>query len=144
MEPMLPEDQPELENLATDLVARANALAGRLNPPLRAGIGDLVRSMNCYYSNLMEGHRTLPVDIDRALKDDYAKDKEKRNLQREARAHIEVQRIIDRGEAPTPIVSVEFILWVHREFCSRLPNDLLWVEKPADPRTPARGARRAA
>src|SRR5262245_7362733 len=72
----------------------------------------------------------LPVDIDRALKDDYAKDKEKRNPQREARAHIEVQRIIDRGEAPTPIVSVEFILWVHREFCSRLPDDLLWVENP--------------
>lgn len=130
MGPMLPEDQPGLENLATDLVARASALAGRLNPALRAGIGDLVRSMNCYYSNLIEGHRTLPVDIDRALKDDYAKDKEKGNLQREARAHIEVQRIIDRGEAPTPIVSVEFILWVHREFCSRLPDDLLWVENP--------------
>jgi Fic family protein len=130
MEPMLPEDRPELENLATDLVARANALAGRLNPALRAGAGDLVRSMNCYYSNLIEGHRTLPVDIDRALKDDYAKDKEKRNLQREARAHIEVQRIIDRGEAPAPVVSVEFILWVHREFCSRLPEDLLWVENP--------------
>lgn len=32
MEPMLPEDRPDLENLATDLVAKANALAGRLNP----------------------------------------------------------------------------------------------------------------
>jgi Fic family protein len=41
-----------------------------------------------------------------------------------------VQRIIDRGEAPAPVVSVEFILWVHREFCSRLPEDLLWVENP--------------
>src|SRR5882724_5190432 len=99
MEPMLPEDRPELENLATDLVAKSNALAARLNPALRAGVGDLVRSMNCYYSNLIEGHRTLPVDIDRALNDDYAKDAERRNLQREARAHIEVQRVIDRGEA---------------------------------------------
>src|SRR6266545_1010522 len=130
MEPMLSEDRQELENLATDLVAKANALAARLNPALRAGVGDLVRSMNCYYSNLIEGHRTLPVDIDRALKDDYAKDAEKRNLQREARAHIEVQRVIDRGEAPVPVVSIEFILWVHREFCSRLPDDLLWVESP--------------
>src|SRR5882757_5192301 len=130
MEPMLSEDRQELENLATDLVAKAYALAARLNPALRAGVGDLVRSMNCYYSNLIEGHRTLPVDIDRALKDDYAKDTEKRNLQREARAHIEVQRVIDRGEAPVPVVSIEFILWVHREFCSRLPDDLLWVESP--------------
>jgi hypothetical protein len=32
MEPLLPEDQKELEDLATDLVAKANGLAGRLNP----------------------------------------------------------------------------------------------------------------
>jgi Fic family protein len=28
------------------------------------------------------------------------------------------------------VVSTEFILWVHREFCRRLPDDLLWVENP--------------
>ncbi len=130
MEPMLPEESKGLENLATDLVARASTLAGRVNPVLAASIGDLVRSMNCYYSNLIEGHQTLPVDIDRALNDDYAKEPERRNLQKEARAHIEVQRLIDRGEAPTPVISTEFILWVHREFCERLPDDMLWVTNP--------------
>jgi hypothetical protein len=54
--------------------------------------------LNCYYSNLIEGHNTLPIDIDRALKDDYAGDPKRRNLQLEARAHIEVQRMIDREE----------------------------------------------
>ena len=49
---------------------------------------------------------------------------------KEARAHIEVQRLIDRGEAPSPVVSKEFITWVHREFYQRLPDDLLWVENP--------------
>jgi Fic family protein len=130
MEPMLPEESKGLENLATDLVAKASTLAGRVNPVLAASIGDLVRSMNCYYSNLIEGHHTLPVDIDRALRDDYAAEPERRNLQKEARAHIEVQRLIDRGEAPAPVVSMEFILWVHREFCERLPDDLLWVVNP--------------
>jgi Fic family protein len=130
MEPMLPEEAQDLENLATDLVAKASALAGRINPILAAGIGDPVRSMNCYYSNLIEGHRTFPVDIDRALHDDYAQEPERRVLQLEARAHIEVQRLIDRGEAPSPVVSSEFIVWVHREFCQRLPDDLLWVERP--------------
>src|SRR5712675_1150791 len=124
MEPMLSEDRQELENLATDLVAKANALAARLNPALRAGIGDMVRSMNCYYSNLIEGHNTLPVDIDRALAGDFAADKKKRDLQLEARAHIEVQRMIDRGQGSVPTVSIEFLLWIHREFCSRLPEDL--------------------
>jgi Fic family protein len=130
MEPMLPEESSALENLATDLVAKASTLAGKVNPVLAASIGDLVRSMNCYYSNLIEGHHTYPVDIDRALANDYAQEPERRNLQKEARAHIEVQRLIDRGEAPSPVVSTEFILWVHREFCQRLPDDLLWVTNP--------------
>jgi Fic family protein len=130
MEPMLPEESQALENFGTDLVAKASTLAGRVNPILAGGVGDLVRSMNCYYSNLIEGHHTFLVDIDRALHNDYAKEPERRNLQLEARAHIEVQRLIDRGQAPTPVVSTEFILWVHREFCQRLPDDLLWIENP--------------
>lgn len=130
MEPLIPEESKVLDNFGTDLVAQASTLAGRVNPILSAGMGDLVRSMNCYYSNLIEGHQTLPVDIDRALHGDYAKEPERRNLQLEARAHIEVQRLIDRGAAPSPVVATDFILWVHREFCQRLPEDLLWVENP--------------
>src|ERR1700726_3405128 len=110
MEPLLPEEAQGLENYATDLVAKTSALAGRINPILAAGIGNLVRSMNCYYSNLIEGHHTFPVDIDRALNNDYAQEPERQNLQKEARAHIEVQRLIDRGEAPSPVVSKEFII----------------------------------
>src|SRR5260370_29558277 len=89
LEPLLPEEAQGLENLGTDLVAKASALAARINPVLAAGIGNLVRSMNCYYSNLIEGHHTFPVDIDRALHNDYAEEPERRNLQLEARAHIE-------------------------------------------------------
>jgi Fic family protein len=88
--------------------------------------------MNCYYSNLIEGHDTHPRDIDRALaRSDYSADSEKRALQMEAVAHIEVQRLIDRREdlqaEPT---SAEYITWLHREFCRRLPDELLWVENP--------------
>ena len=93
MEPLLPEDrQHKIEDAATELVAKSSALAARLHPVLRATVGDLVRSMNCYYSNLIEGHNTHPVDIDRALAGTYAAEPEKRSLQREAIAHIEVQR----------------------------------------------------
>ena len=129
MEPMLPEDHGHrLQDLATELVAKSSALGGRLHAAMRPGVGDLVRSMNCYYSNLIEGHNTLPVDINNALAGDFAEDTKRRNLQLEARAHIEVQRMIDRGEAPGPVVSLDFILWLHRSFCERLPEDLLWVE----------------
>ena len=53
--------------------------------------------MNCYYSNLIEGHNTHPVDIERALAGDYSTDPEKRDLQLEAKAHIAVQKWIDEG-----------------------------------------------
>ena len=100
-EPLMPaEGDPGLEELAVTLVARANQLGGQLHSNVRSSIGDLVRSMNCYYSNLIEGHNTHPREIDRALADDYSPDPTRRVLQKEARAHIDVQRMIDTGEAP--------------------------------------------
>ncbi len=114
LELLLPEESKRLSDLATDLVAKNNALAGRLHPVMQEGLGDLVRTMNCYYSNLIEGHHTHPIDIDRALAGDYSAEPEKRNLQFEARAHIDVQQKIDVGLAPQPSTSIEFIHWVHK------------------------------
>lgn len=94
-------------------------------------MGDLVRSLNCYYSNLIKGHHTLPRDIERAVAKEYSAEPQKRNLQLEAVAHIEAQRKIDAGEdEPAEPVSAEYMRWLHYEFCSRLPEDLLWVENP--------------
>lgn len=132
MEPMMPpEGERVLDDLAVDLVAKANVLAGRIHPVVQRGISDLVRSMNCYYSNLIEGHDTHPRDIDRALRKDYSSEPRRRALQFEAEAHIAVQRMIDFGEDER--LSPEragYIQWLHREFCSRLPDELLWGENP--------------
>ena len=54
-------------------------------------LASLVRAMNCYYSNLIEGHDTHPIDIERALRDDYSQDRKKRDLQIEAKAHMAVE-----------------------------------------------------
>jgi len=92
----------------------------------------LVRAMNCYYSNLIEGHDTHPVDIERALNDDYSNDARKRNLQLEARAHIVVQAWIDAGPLRDGrAIRTESITEIHRRFCELLPEDLLWVDNPA-------------
>lgn len=130
MEPLFPESNRELEDLAIELTFAASRAAARLHPIMRASVGDLVRSMNCYYSNLIEGHNTLPIDIDRAMAGDFAHEPEKRNLQLEARAHIEVQQLIDRGEMPFPPLSRDGICWMHKEFCRRLPDELLIVRNP--------------
>jgi hypothetical protein len=52
--------------------------------------------MNCYYSNLIEGHSTHPIAIERAMRKNYDEDPKKRNLQIEAEAHVAVQRWIDQ------------------------------------------------
>lgn len=133
MEPMLPpEGERMLEDLAIDLVTKASGLASLLPLPVRRGVGDLVRSMNCYYSNLIEGHDTHPRDIDRALSHaDFSSDPQKRALQREAVAHIEVQRLIDyHKDLPSETTSIDYLLWLHREFCKRLPDEMLWVKNP--------------
>ncbi len=87
----------ELTDLAVELAARSAGFRRSLPMGVVAELADLVRSMNCYYSNLIEGHDTHPVDIERALKNDYSADVRKRNLQIEAKAHIEVQQWIDAG-----------------------------------------------
>ncbi len=101
MEPMVPaEGAQALDDEVFSLIAESNQLAGRIHPILRDSIGDLVRSMNCYYSNLIEGHDTHPRDIDRALADDFSSEPKKRELQKEAVAHIHVQQLIDTGRDP--------------------------------------------
>jgi Fic family protein len=136
MEPMLPPDgQRAIEDAAFDLITKASSLAGQINPIVAEAIGSLVRSMNCYYSNLIEGHNTHPRDIDRALRSDYSAEPKRRALQLEAIAHIEVQRAIDFGQDnPAFPESTDYTLWLHHEFCNRLPEELLWVEDPESKR----------
>jgi len=134
MEPLLPpEGTRVLEDLAIELTSAAAGLAGKLSKESVLTISALVRSMNCYYSNLIEGNQTHPVDIERALKGDYSSEPHKRELQREAFAHIELQAIIDTEQRSAgEIPRTDYIAWLHRAFCSRLPAELL---KNKDPKT---------
>ena len=134
MEPLLiSEASPHREtliDLAVELAARSAGFRRSLPEGVLSALADLVRSMNCYYSNLIEGHDTHPVDIERALKDDYSADTEKRNLQLEAKAHIAVQQWIDGGELKNRAATSDGIYEIHRRFSELLPDDLLWVEEP--------------
>lgn len=131
MSPLFPpENDRKLEDLALNLIQLNASLSASIPKHLHSTVGRLVRAMNCYYSNLIEGHNTHPRDIEKALKADYSKDKQKRDLQLEAKAHIEVQTLIEEQSPKSDPFSEEFIRWVHKEFCDRLPEDLLWVENP--------------
>jgi Fic family protein len=112
-------------------LAAATAILGKgLHPRTAASLAALVRIMNAYYSNLIEGHVTRPKEIERALAGRLDEDKGRRNLQLEAAAHVRVQAQVDgmaaEGRLPEP-ASAEFIQWLHREFYSDAPEEMLRI-----------------
>ena len=119
-----------LTDFAVELAARSAGFTRSLPPGVHPALGTLVRATNCYYSNLIEGHDTHPVDIERALKGDYSAEPEKRGLQLEAEAHIAVQEWIDGGGIESRTATAAGLMEIHRRFCERLPEELLWVEEP--------------
>lgn len=135
MEPLLigesSKHRSELTDLALELAAKSAGFRRSLPASLLTSLADLVRAMNCYYSNLIEGHDTHPIDIERALRGDYSKDARKRDLQLEAKAHIAVQCWIDSGGLKGRAATMESIIETHRLFCADLPEELLWVDDPA-------------
>ncbi|HYD73795.1 MAG TPA: Fic family protein [Candidatus Binatia bacterium] len=113
-----------------ELAAASARLGTKLHPETAANLADLVRIMNTYYSNLIEGHNTRPRDIERAVAGELDSDERRRNLQLEAAAHVRVQAEIDlmaaAGALPEP-ASADFIRWLHREFYRDAPEALLTV-----------------
>jgi Fic family protein len=116
-----------------ELAAAAATLGKTLHSRTAGNLADLVRIMNTYYSNLIEGHNTRPRDIERALAGELDKDEERRDLQLEAAAHVRVQREVDRmageGVLPAP-ASRDFLRWLHREFYSDAPESMLLIQAP--------------
>jgi len=119
-----------LTDLSVELAAHSTGFRRSLPEGILKALADLVRAMNCYYSNLIEGHDTHPVDIERALKDDYSANPDQRNLQLEAKAHIAVQQWIDDGGLVGRTVKPEGICEIHKRFGDLLPDELLWVTDP--------------
>src|SRR5437763_16990481 len=116
-----------LNELVFDLTRLSAGFRRSVPRAMQPALAELVRATNCYYSNLIEGHDTHPIDIERALKNDYSRDAKKRDLQLEAKAHISVQQWIDRGGLTGRALTADAISEVHRRFCDLLPDDLLWV-----------------
>ncbi len=131
MEPLYPSSLLALGDTAREIVSRSANLEGRLHPVTKKSIVEFLRITNCYYSNLIEGHSAHPVDIERAMHQDYSSDPAKRNLQIESLAHIECQNKIDKRLREDPdvnISSAEFLKWLHQIFYEQLPPELRLVK----------------
>jgi Fic family protein len=132
MEPLLPgEGDSRSSSLALELIRGAERLRSSLHPTTRKLVADLVCSMNSYYSNLIEGHRTRPRDIDAAIRKDLSADPARRCLQIQHVAHMEVQAEMEArlpAMSAGDICSTEFLCWLHEGFYRRLPEEFRKVE----------------
>jgi Fic family protein len=119
-----------IADVIAELSAASATLGRALHPRTAANLSGLVRIMNCYYSNLIEGHDTRPRDIERALAGDFDTNESRRNLQVEAAAHVHVQAEIDAmlaaGTLPSPWHDT-FIRWAHREFYRDASDEMLTI-----------------
>lgn len=147
IEPARVEDAPvELANVIAELSAKSAVLESALDARTAASLAHMVRVMNTYYSNLIEGHFTRPRDIERALTEPTGRtdeiprappigvgegaDAAARSLLTEAVAHVRVQEEIDRlyaaRQLPEP-ASPDFLMWLHREFYRGASEDMLKI-----------------
>lgn len=129
MEPLLFEASGTLLEKSYALAIASAKLSASIHPMCIDAVANLVSNMNCYYSNLIEGHNTKPIDIERALSGDYSTSPEKRVLQLEAKAHIEVEKSYLKAvtaDSFVDVFSTELICAIHQDFYSKLPDDLHW------------------
>ena len=124
MEPLLPSERllaPLLEQ-AHDLQRAALRLSGATTPPeLRV----LLRAMNSYYSNKIEGQHTLPIDIERALHNDYSQDQEQARRQRLALAHMATEAAVEqhwKQWSHGHVWSARMVREIHQDLFARLPE----------------------
>lgn len=121
-EPLLPSVRADtLLDKASGIVQSAIALTSVGHSTTRDAVKELVRSINSYYSNRIEGQGTHPANIERALNQDFSQQPDVAHLQRIALAHIDAERELERrvDEGQSAIQS-NFLLAAHEAFYSRL------------------------
>ena len=131
MEPLLPGRTEGIDGLSYDILLRAGALKSSLPDSSVRQVATLVAGMNSYYSNLIEGHRTYPGEIDATRKAVYSSDPRKAALQKLGAAHEKVEQLMRRrlkAEAGLELCSEDFMRWIHFELYSRLPMEFRTVK----------------
>ena len=134
-EPLLPSEAlmaPLLEQ-ASDLTRKATALGTASGNAAQHELRKLLRSMNSYYTNRIEGEHTRPSDIERALQQDFSAQADLARKQRLAVAHIRTEAVCEaeldhrrtQGEATDAaarwLYTPEALTWLHAQLFDGLP-----------------------
>lgn len=129
-EPLLPEIGSELLLKQAAKIVRASvSLDSTAHSTARDAVRELVRSMNSYYSNRIEGQGTHPLNIERALRSDFSEKPDIAKLQHIAVAHIEAEKELEeRVKAGVSALKSDFLIAAHAALYSRLREEDRTVE----------------
>jgi Fic family protein len=134
-EPLLPSEflMNELLEKASDLLRAASVLRGGV-PCVHPELRKLLRSMNSYYTNRIEGQHTRPSDIEKALAQNFSAEPDLARKQRLAMAHIETEQHCEQAvtdflatgasvdQATAHLYSEMSLKWLHQALFGRLPR----------------------
>lgn len=126
MEPMLPSGRGELEELALEVYKASAKLSGQVHPVTAKSLVLLLRNVNSYYSNLIEGVRTSLQDIENSLLELSDNDRT-RKLQLLHKQNIIAQTTIENecSNSALSITSMDFIRRLHGLLFGDVPEEFL-------------------
>jgi len=116
---------PELEEKLLEIARLDAQLDATVPVTIREAVEDLLRVVNSYYSNKIEGNPTKPSDL-LDLNDDSIEQKSKGLL--EIKRHIEVQLKLNfKDNDPEEVTSQDFIRKIHEAFYDQCDSEELEV-----------------
>ena len=130
--PILPRNDNigPLKDMAQEITAASAGLEGRVAPDTATALGDQLRLINSYYSNLIEGHKTTIPDIEMALRKEFNRDPGKKYAQELCAAHVETEKQFMQLVDTTQKLNVcdqKHLSDIHAAFYANLPEEHLYT-----------------
>lgn len=121
-EPLLPAQRlDELSESTRRIFEKSAGLKASASPQARTALREIVRSMNSYYSNRIEGQGTHPANIERALRHDFSDRPDVARGQRVALAHMEAEQELEQlVTTEAAALSSGFLVQAHESLYRRL------------------------
>lgn len=128
IEPVLPmeAEQLPLMEAAADLRTEVARLLPGIGTASREALALLLRAMNSYYSNKIEGQHTYPADLELALQQQFSADQDVRRRQELAIAHMQVEAMLEpeaRAMDWGGHFSGAWVQRIHRELYQQLDEE---------------------
>lgn len=104
---------------AENICIQSAKMIGNYNIKVIEELKELLKIVNSYYSNKIESEGTHPINIEKAMRQEYSSDEKAKNLQLLSVAHISTQGFVENTCKDINPYSKEFIKNIHNKFYSQ-------------------------